>query len=335
MILSLASLAMMPESKGLILPDNRILSPREAMRANAATGGITVDHVDAAVPEFWANLALGALKANTVMSNLVSRDFDDTVATRGDVVNIIKRGALTVNDKTKGQQITLQTPSNDKIPVTLDKHKEVSWLIEDVASAKAVNDAVNYVQDAAIALGEQIDRDLLGLYSVLAEEVGASGEDIGVDEILAASQRLNELKCPLRGRYFVIGPKEQTSLLKTEQFTNAQWDDENVTALREATIGGKYGFTFLMDQQVLYTGASPRTYHNMAFHRDAFVLVTRPLPAPPAGHGAFSSVIEIDGIAVRVTKSYSQKDGGMLWTMDVLYGIAGMRNDTHGVEVLS
>lgn len=402
-----------------------------------ATGGITLSEVDAAIPEFWANVALGALKANTVMANLVNRDYSDAVATKGDVVNIVKRGALRVNDKVTGHQITLQTPSNSKIPVTLNKHKEISWLIEDTASAEAIQSAVDYVTDAAIALGEQIDADLLAMYSALTLQAGGANTPLGVDSILEAREKLNVAKAPVAGRYFVISPQDETALLKLEQFTSAEWTDENQVALREATIGKKYGFIFVMDQQVKttitpgtnaeYTAASgdalysvvtnpagqnpyekgwytkdgstysaveatettpdasktyyekvspkaagwyersgevgsyvytlstdetqgdAKTYyilttpdtdaktqrHNIAFHKDALTLVTRPLPAPPAGSGAVSSSLQVDGISVRVTRSYSQKDGGMLWTLDVLYGIAGLRSDTHGVHVLA
>lgn len=300
---------------------------------NPSTGGITLTQVDVAIPEFWANVAIGALKANTVMANLVNKDYSDQVATRGDVVNVIQRGALSVNDKAAGKQITLQTPSNTKIPVTLDKHKEISWLIEDVASAKAITDAVNYVTDAAIALGEQLDKDLLGLYSQLTLSAGGATTPLDVATILDAREKLNIAKAPLAGRYFVISPQDETALLKLEQFTSAEWTDENMTALREATIGRKYGFTFVMDQQVPVTSTTQR--HNIAFTRDAFALVTRPLPAPPAGSGAISSVVSVDGISVRVTRSYSQKDGGMLYTLDMLYGVAALRKTTHGVHVLS
>lgn len=305
-------------------------------RAFDPTGGIDLTHVDAAIPKFWANLALGALKANTVMSQLVNRDYDEAVATKGDTVNITKRGNLVVNDKATGQQIQLQTPANSKIPVLLDKHKEISWLIEDTASAKAIQDAVNYVTDAAIKLGEQIDRDLLNLYSKLALSTGTQGTALEIAGILDAREKLNVAKAPMTDRVFVVHPKDETSLLKLEQFTNASWNDDNAIALREAIIGRKYGFTFLMDQQVPQTGtAGSIETHNMAFHKDAFVLVTRPLPAPPAGSGAISSIIEVDGISVRVTRSYSQKDGGMLWTLDCLYGVAGLNTDTHGVHVLT
>ena len=173
---------------------------------------ITVAEVAHAIPNFWANLALGALKANTVMANLVNRDYDTDVATKGDVVNIIKRGNLIVNDKLAGQQISLQNPSNSKLPVLLDKHKEVSWLIEDVASAKAISDAVAYVTDAAIKIGEQIDADLLKLHSTLALEVGTPAAGLSIATILEAREKLNIAKAPVRGRYFVISPKDETAL---------------------------------------------------------------------------------------------------------------------------
>ena len=123
--------------------------------------GLTPAMVDEAIPEFWANVALGALRANCVMASLVNRDYSNEIATHGDAVNIVRRGALTVNDKTPGKTITIQNPNNTKQVVILDKHKEISWLIEDVTSVKAISDAINYVTDAAIAIAEQIDLDIL------------------------------------------------------------------------------------------------------------------------------------------------------------------------------
>ena len=46
-------------------------------------------------------------------------------------------GALTVNDKAANTAVTLQTPDDSAVSVTLNKHKEVSFLIEDIARAFA------------------------------------------------------------------------------------------------------------------------------------------------------------------------------------------------------
>ena len=99
---------------------------------------ITLTEVDVAIPEFWSATALGALKANTVMAQLVRRDFDNQIATQGDTVNITRRGALSVNTKTANTPVTLQNPTNTNIPVVLDQHKEVSMLIEDITTSKSM-----------------------------------------------------------------------------------------------------------------------------------------------------------------------------------------------------
>lgn len=318
--------------------------------------GLTPAMVDEAIPEFWANVALGALRANCVMASLVNRDYSNEIATHGDAVNIVRRGALTVNDKTPGKTITIQNPNNTKQVVILDKHKEISWLIEDVTSVKAINDAINYVTDAAIAIAEQIDLDIL--VCAIHKIKGASGSEAWVAPnatgggncgvkgsvksatftkavILQAREILNKEKAPVSNRIMVLSPEEETALLAMEEFTKYDWSGENPPqALINATIGKRYGITFLMDQMVdLAKGnVSDTLRHNIMMCRDTITLVTRPLPAPPAGTGATSATIEEGGISVRVTKSYSQKDGGMLYTLDLLYGLATLRPE-FGVDV--
>lgn len=295
---------------------------------------ITIAEVDVSIPEFWAATALGALKANTVMAQLVRRDFDNVLAMRGDTVNVTRRGTLSVNDKAANTAVTLQAPANSNIPVVLDKHKEVSFLIEDVASAKAVEDAVNYVEDAAIILGETIDYDLLGLYTEAGSFVGAVGDDLDVPITVAARKSLNDQKCPQRGRVLVIGSGPEASLLNKEQFTSSDFGgDVSRVAVIEANLGRKYGFDFFMDQQVREPVATQ--IHNIAFHRDAFVLVTRLLPAPPAGSGAIAASVSEDNVGMRSIRSWNASYLGMQMTVDLLYGIKALRADTHAVEVRS
>lgn len=296
---------------------------------------ITVTEVDAAIPEFWSATALGALKANTVMTQLVRRDFDSEVASRGDTVNVTKRGGLSVNDKGANSTVTLQTPSNTKIPIVLDQHKEVSVLIEDVASAKAVDDALNYVEDAAIVIGETVDSDLLALYTSAGDTVGSSSDDLDVAQVVAARKSLNNLKAPQRGRVMVIGSGPEASLLLKTQFTSSDFGgDVSRAAVIEANLGRKYGFDFFMDQQVVET-VSPTTIHNIAFHRDAFVLVSRMLPQPPAGSGAVATTVSEDGVGMRALRAYNPNHLGLQMTVDILYGVKALRASTHAVEVQS
>ncbi len=288
---------------------------------------ITVTEATGFIPEVWAATALGALKANTVMARLVNRNFENAVANFGDIINVPRRGALSVNDKAANTQITLQTPSADTVQVTLNKYKEVSFLVEDVAAAQANQSIIDgYVLDGMMALAEQIDSDILALYSGFSTtpidaRTGSGG--IVAATVTEARRLLNSAKVPLTDRHVVWHEDAEKELLSLGQFTNAQYDPANATALSEASLGRKYGFNHYMDQQVKTAASECK---NLAFHRDAITMAARPLPAPPADTGVRSTVMIEDGFSIRIMWQYSLKDKGMIVSLDCLYGVAELRD---------
>ena len=94
-------------------------------------GNITSAELNDSIATIIAAEALGYLQANTVLAQLVSRDWDDEIAQAGQVIRIPFTGALSANDKAEGSVVTLQNAADTKVDVTLNKHKEVSFLIED------------------------------------------------------------------------------------------------------------------------------------------------------------------------------------------------------------
>lgn len=296
---------------------------------------ITVTEAAGFIPELWAATALGALKANTVMLQLVDRQFENIVANQGDIINVPRRGALSVNDKTANTAVTLQTPTADTIPLTLNKHKDVSFLVEDIAAAQANQSIIEgYVRDGMIVIAEQIDSDILALYSgfsttPLDARTGSGG--VVVNTLIEAERLFNKAKVPQAGRNIVWGEDAKAELLKLGQFTNAQYDPANATSLQLATLGQKYGFNHYMDQQVVQTGGEVK---NLAFHKNAIMFATRPLPLPPAGTGAVASFMSEDGVGIRVMYGYSILYKGMIVSLDILYGVAEER-DNHGLVIRS
>lgn len=280
------------------------------------------------IPEVWAASALGALKANTVMSQLVNRNYEDEVANHGDIVNVPVRGALSVNDKSEDTVVTLQTPTASTVQVTLNKHKEVSFLVEDVARAQANQDILmGYIEDGIIAIAEQIDTDLLALYTGFSTTpIDATG-GIGVDDVVEARRLLNAAKVPMSNRFIVWHEDAEKEILQLEKFTSADYGAG--TAIAEASIGRRFGFGHFMDQNVATATSETK---NLAFHRDAMTLAMRPLPQVPNGYGAASSVMQEDNFSIRVTHSYNPSHLGIQVTLDVLYGVAELR-DSHAVVI--
>jgi len=61
---------------------------------------------------------------------------------------------------------------------------------------------------------------------------------------------------------------------------------------------------------------------NLAFHRDALALVTRPLALPDNRTGVMSAVVPHNGIGMRVLMQYDINAGGMIVSCDILAGVA-------------
>jgi len=275
--------------------------------------------------------ALGYLRANTVMAQLVARDWDNEVATFGQSVKIPFTGALTANDKAADTAVTLQTPSDSAVTVTLNKHKEVSFLIEDIGKALSRPDYLEaYMRDGMAVLAEQIDADLTALYSGFSQTIDAS---LGLteDHFRLARRYLNSAKAPLGQRYAVLHEDAEYELLGIEKFVNQDYQGLNVSTpagLLNAYTGRFVGFQVFMDQKI----ATATTHKNMFFHKNAMVLVTRPLPPAPENTGVIQATMAEDGIGLRTTISYNPDHLGVQVTIDCLYGVAELR-DNHGVVV--
>lgn len=75
----------------------------------------------------------------------------------------------------------------------------------------------------------------------------------------------------------------------------------------------------IADNAVINFG--PLGNYNLAFHRDAIALVTRPLAVPRDDIGARSAVVNYNGLSIRVVMTYDGKAQGTRVTLDLLAGI--------------
>jgi len=298
---------------------------------------ITATTASAFIPEIWANLALEQLRANVVLAKLVAKDTDMAAFNVGDILHIPYPGTFSANDKAANGAVTLQTPSNGAdVTVTLNKHKEVSFLVEDVARAQANQDILaRYISAAVPAIAEAIESDLFALYSGLSQSVGTSGTDVSAATVRAAVKKLNDAKVPLNNRYLVISPKDQIALLGDSNLS-AYFASAQADAVKRGELGPLYGLDTYMSQLVPVVSGTPNSTKNLAFHKEAFILAMRALPEPPANSGARSVAMRDpeSGLVIRVTSAYNPTYLGVQVTLDVLYGVAELR-DAAGVVVLS
>jgi len=298
---------------------------------------ITTTTASAFIPEIWAQRALEVLRANIVLARLVTKDTDVATFQFGDVLHIPYPGTFTANDKAANTAVTLQTPSGGAdISVTLNKHKEVSFLLEDVVRAQANQDLMDrYISAAVPPIAQAIETDLFALYAGLSTTVGTSGTNISAATVLAARKALNDNRVPLAPRHLVVSPKDEIALFSDSNlatyFANARSE-----AIEQGAIGPLYGFTVWMSQLVPVVSGTPNSTKNLAFAPDFAILAMRALPEPPAGSGARSAAVRDpeSGLVIRVTSAYNPTFLGVQVTIDVLYGVAELRDEA-GVVVLS
>ena len=282
-----------------------------------------------AIPEIVAATALGALKANTVLTQIINRDYDQEVANYGDTVNVQLRGALSVNDKSENSAITLQTPSTTSLPVVLNKHKEVSFLVEDLAIMFARPDLIaGYGMDAGIALAEQIESDLAALYSGLSQTIDATSGLMEAN-FREAQRLLNSAKAPTADRWAVLHEDAYYEASDIEKLINRDYQgDAAAQAIAQGYLGFLAGFNVVMDQKI---AVASTVCKNLFLQRNALALATRPMRQSASGNVS-QTVMAEDGIILRVTMSYDHDYLGEKMTVDVLYGVAELR-DNHGVVV--
>lgn len=206
--------------------------------------------IDAFIPELWANESLMILEENMVLASLVHRDFEPIIAQFGDIVNTRKPADFTAKRKTNADSVTVQDATAANVAVPLDQHFHVSFLIKDGEDSKSFKQLVEeFVRPAMIANARAVDTVLSGqVYQFLANAAGDLETAADKAAIIDTRRIMNENKVIERPRNLVVGTQAEADLLNVEAFTDADRVGDDGTALREASLGRKFGFDIFMAQ---------------------------------------------------------------------------------------
>lgn len=263
-------------------------------------------------PDIIAREALMVLRNNAVMANLVHRDFSrEFVAGVGDTITI--RKPATFDAKEYKGSITVQDATENSVTVKMDKHLDVSFPVTSKELTMDIADfSAQLLVPAMQSFQDKIDGYLLGLSTEITQNVTAT-TDVRKD-VVAARQHLTKAAAPLTERRLVYSSDMEAKLLNTDLFISAEKVGDEGTALREASLGRKFGMDFYVDQNADAAGIGA-----LAFHKNAFALVTRPLALPNGA--AKAAIVDYDGFALRVVYGYDLNTKTDTISIDMLCGV--------------
>ena len=215
---------------------------------------------DALIPEIWAREALATLKSNMVMGALVNREFSNDVANFGDVVNAHRPADFSAKRKTDADTVTDQDAVSPNIPVPLDQHIHVAFMIKDGELSKALPNLLQYyMEPAAREIAESVDRVLCGqavrLTTYTEGRLGEMSSANADTFVLAANTRL-DINRVVGERYMVLGPRARQQCLSVDLFVSANQRGDQGTALHTASLGTVYNLNSFMDHNVSYVEAA-------------------------------------------------------------------------------
>ena len=282
-------------------------------------------------PSVIAKEALRVFRNNAVMSKLVYRDYSNEFAGAvGDTITI-RKPAKFVAKEYQGT-IESQDATEQSTTIKLDKHLDVSFAVtskEMTLDVKSFSE--QFLVPAMQAFNDKIDQYLIGLEKSITNRIDTSSA-LTPANIVDARKFLVDAAAPTTERRFVMGSDAEADFLKTDLFMSADKVGDAGTALREASLGRKYGLDFYTDQNVVKTtGESPNYTPSLVFHKNAFALVTRPLALPM---GASKSAIEnYDGFGLRVVYGYDMNTKTDTISIDMLCGVKVLDKDLAAVIV--
>lgn len=276
---------------------------------------IGLSQLTATVPDIVRETALKArYAAAKVAKRVLTVDAD--VAKKGDRVSLPLMPSLSVNDVGSGGSVTRQQLSITAPEVVVDKHKECTVDVEDIATRQsAISILKEFSSAMGAALAAQQDSDLGALYSTLTGQtaVGSatSPEPMDDDMLRLALQQLDNDDIPREDRVWVLSPSAHNDLLALARFTEAQNTGfARGVQVADGRVSKLYGADVLVTTKVATTSQARA---NLLIHKEALGMATQK-------NFTITHLAKVQ-LSEAVTGS-------------VLYGVKVVRSD-HGVVIYS
>lgn len=275
------------------------------------------------IPQLWSDEVIAGFKANLIVADRITRF--EVEGKKGSVINVPNFTRSAANAKSQGSQVTLIAPTHATTSITINKWYEYSVLIEDIVAVQALDSLrQTHTDDAGYALAKQIDTDLIqlgrsangggGTASYTNAFIGGDGTTAYTSgspnnsaltdaAIRRTIQRFDDADFPVSDRTLLVPPVSRNSMLGISRFTEQAFRGDGNT-LKTGMFGDIYGVSVFVSTNCDTATGSARIA--LLFHKTWTGLAMQK--------------------SVRTQTQYKQEYLSDLFTADVLYGVAELRD---------
>ncbi|MFF3249731.1 hypothetical protein ACFYWP_01705 [Actinacidiphila glaucinigra] len=282
-------------------------------------------------PEKIAATAAVALEQALVVPALFQREgIDQYKGAESDTINVVVEGVLPFRTyEWRSGEPTSSTPGTRQA-IQFDEYTEKTVAVKfggNIYSAVKLTDEqrefdlngwAKLMTKQTEAIGRGLEREavttLLGEDYAVTLGGAVSTRDLR-KTLIKARDVLNKFRVPSEGRVLLVGSDWESALLSDEKLNLAGnvGEAEAVAALREATIGRRFGFDIVVSQEVPADAA-------FAMHRSAFIFATG---APTVPQSVYGGTAAHNGVAIRYIQDY---DANYLTDRNVVNTYKGFRS---------
>jgi hypothetical protein len=277
------------------------------------------------IPQIWSPKLLIKFYDNTLLSDITNTDYEGEIKKSGDEVIIRTTPSITIRDYKKGQTITFENPTPEKVSLLIDKGKYFGFTLDSVDIAQMDIAGVEaWTQDASMQMKIEIETGILGAAYIDADAKNAgetagrksgnvdlgstsnpltaisgttSADNVNALEILTrAATCLDEQNVPQDSSRFFTAPASFMYKLMLTNIGDASWTGDAKTPLRTGMIGRLAGFN-LFSTNLL---AKPAAYTHMLYgHKAGLTFATQLVESDqqknPNGFGILVKGLQVYG----------------------------------------
>lgn len=293
------------------------------------TDTFTASDLDVFIPEVWGNKINDFYRSKLILADFFT-DRSSELSEGGDVLYTPNMTEFSASAKSNATAVTLVSPTETKVTLTVDQWMEASFSIEDKEAAQVKHSYYvmeKYAKNSGFAVAKKLEVALALLFDNFSTSVGASTTTLADSEIRAAIAALESenIDTTSETAFFFHPNVFWKQVQNIDKFSLAVNSPVNDPSAKRPT-GYLYGIPVFISTNIQrISGTVGRS--NALAHKDALHWATSPL-----GSGGSKGNSMTGKHGVRVQSNYVPEYLATITTADILYGVVENR-DTNGVWI--